>query len=148
MVKERKPVRIQITNLVRQMDALEKTEITVPGVFYRDEGNIYLHYEEQHVEGKIRSVLKVSETELLLLRNGAVNMRLHFFKDKSKSTASVESGAGKFLFESELVSYNEVFNQDTAQGEVAFQYDLLSAGTYVGSYEVTMRIEEDPNEFN
>lgn len=71
-----------------------------------------------------------------------------FFKDKSKSTASVESGAGKFLFESELVSYNEVFNQDTAQGEVAFQYDLLSAGTYVGSYEVTMRIEEDPNEFN
>lgn len=79
MVKERKPVRIQITNLVRQMDALEKTEITVPGVFYRDEGNIYLHYEEQQVEGKIRSVLKVSETELLLLRNGAVNMRLHFF---------------------------------------------------------------------
>lgn len=148
MVKERKSVRIQITNLVRQMDALEKTEITVPGVFYRDEGNIYLQYEEQQVEGKIRSVLKVSETELLLLRNGAVNMRLHFFKDKSRSTASVESGAGKFLFESELVSYNEAFSQDAAQGEVAFQYDLLSAGTYVGSYEVTMRIEEDPNEFN
>ncbi|EUJ32736.1 hypothetical protein MFLO_06504 [Listeria floridensis FSL S10-1187] len=149
MAKERKTVQIQITNLIRQMDALEKTEMTVPGVFYRDAGNIYLHYEEKQVAGNIRSVLKISEKELLLLRSGAVNMRLHFFKDRKRSTASVDSGAGKLVFESELVGYNETFQEEAeVRGEVAFQYDLLSAGTYIGSYEVTMRIEEAPDEFS
>ncbi|WP_239255107.1 DUF1934 domain-containing protein [Listeria ilorinensis] len=142
--KERQPVKIHITNVVRQMESEEKTEMSVSGVFYLHEGNRYLHYEERQVTGEVRTVLKLSEEELLLLRSGAVNMRMHFFRDKRRSTASIDSGAGNFLFESELVALEENFQPaDGLFGEIAFQYDLLQAGSYIGSYNVKMRIEED-----
>lgn len=50
------------------------------GCFYRDKGNRYLHYEEKQLAGTIRTVLKIADNELLLMRSGAVNMRMHFFE--------------------------------------------------------------------
>ncbi|WP_088809687.1 MULTISPECIES: DUF1934 domain-containing protein [Listeria] len=146
MTKTRTPVKIHITNIVRQMNAEEKTEMSVSGVFYQDENSHYLHYEEKQVAGVIRSVLKISKEELLLLRSGAVSMRMHFFKDKKRSVASVDSGAGKLVFESELIGYTEAFEKNPLSGKIAFQYDLLSGGAFIGSYEVNMRIEEEMNE--
>ncbi|EMG27105.1 hypothetical protein X560_1514 [Listeria fleischmannii 1991] len=146
MAKTRTPVKIHITNIVRQMDAEEKTEMSVSGVFYQDEKSNYLQYEEKQMTGIIRSVLKISESELLLLRSGAVNMRLHFFKDQRRSVASVDSGAGKLAFESELIGYRETFCESPFSGKITFQYDLLSGGEFIGSYEVSMRIEEETNE--
>lgn len=62
------------------MDAEEKSDMSVSGVFYRDKGNRYLHYEEKQLAGTIRTVLKIADNELLLMRSGAVNMRMHFFE--------------------------------------------------------------------
>lgn len=77
------------------------------------------------------------------MRSGAVNMRMHFFRDNRRSTASVDS-AGKLQLESELVSMEELYeNKPDVLSEVAFQYDLLSHGEYIGSYTVLMKIEED-----
>ncbi|HAO5836897.1 TPA: DUF1934 domain-containing protein [Listeria monocytogenes] len=141
---ERKKVTIHITNVIRQMDAEEKSDMSVSGVFYRDKGNRYLHYEEKQLAGTIRTVLKIADNELLLMRSGAVNMRMHFFRDNRRSTASVDSGAGKLQLESELVSMEELYeNKPDVLSEVAFQYDLLSHGEYIGSYTVLMKIEED-----
>ncbi|WP_163655090.1 DUF1934 domain-containing protein [Listeria sp. PSOL-1] len=146
--KVRRPVRIYITNIVRQMDSEEKTETTVAGVFYQDEGSYYLHYEEKELTGIIRTVIKLSDKELLLLRSGAVNMRMHFLKDGKRSTATIHSEAGKLIFESELISCQEIFAEEPVGflKELAFQYDLLNTGEYIGSYSVLIGIEEESKE--
>lgn len=142
---ERIPVKIQVLTVIRQMDAEEQTEMSVSGVFYKENNAYYLQYEEKQEAGSIRTVWKSSARELLLLRNGAVSMRMHFLKNKNKSNAHVDTGAGKIAFETELLSFQEEYQTGEALflGNMSFQYDLLSQAEPIGSYTVTLKIEED-----
>lgn len=142
--KERIPVKIQVLTVIRQMDEEEQTIMPISGVFYKENDAYYLQYKEIQEAGEIRTVWKSSARELLLLRNGAITMRMHFLKNNNRSLANVDTGAGKFVFETALISFEENYQVENALlGEIRFEYDLFSQSELVGSYEVTLKIEED-----
>ncbi|WP_325064984.1 YwiB family protein [Paenilisteria weihenstephanensis] len=144
--KEKTPVLLRLKTISKQEMEEETTELTASGVFYLDHktGSRYLHYEEEQEAGVIRTVLKVTDTEVLLMRSGAVNMRMHFFRERKRSTISVDYGVGKLMMESELLNIEEIYTQDEMfSGKINFQYELLDNGVNIGIFDISMILEED-----
>nr|WP_241433156.1 DUF1934 family protein [Listeria cornellensis] len=78
------------------------------------------------------------------MRSGAVNMRMHFFRERKRSTVSVDYGVGKLMMESELLNIEEVYVQENLfSGKIDFQYELLDRGVNIGIFDVSMILEED-----
>ncbi|MBC1919318.1 DUF1934 family protein [Listeria booriae] len=144
--KEKTAVRLRLRTISKQETVEERSELDVSGVFYLDHatGSRYLHYEEEQEAGVIRTVLKITDKEVLLMRSGAVSMRMHFFKERKRSTVSVDYGVGKLMMESELLNIEEVYeDSELFAGKIDFQYELLDNGVNIGLFDVSMILEED-----
>ncbi|WP_430539435.1 DUF1934 domain-containing protein [Listeria rocourtiae] len=144
--KEKTPILLRLKTISKQEMEEEITELALSGVFYLDHttGSRYLHYEEEQEAGTIRTVLKITDQEVLLMRSGAVNMRMHFFRERKRSTVSVDYGVGKLMMESELLNMEEVYVQEAGfSGKINFQYELLDRGVNIGIFDVSMILEED-----
>jgi uncharacterized beta-barrel protein YwiB (DUF1934 family) len=136
------PVKIELKTTVWQDGEQETFELVLFGRYYKKEDAIYLQYEEVQEEGTIHSVVKVKEFEAVILRKGAVNMRMSFSK-KEEMPGSYESPFGTMLLttKTDVLSW-EQNEEDTLEGAIRLKYHLHSHGSYVGTYDLSITYKE------
>lgn len=139
---EQLPVKITVNTTIRNGQEKETYEFTTFGHYYKKTNAIFLRYEEYMEEGAIKTVVKISGQEGSILRNGAVNMRLPFYKNKSL-TGSYESPYGILEMKTSTTRINHEFNEDVRKGEIDLLYDLKMQGSHAGTYHLSIHFEED-----
>ncbi|MFE8701892.1 DUF1934 domain-containing protein [Cytobacillus sp. FJAT-54145] len=139
---EQKPVKIRVNSSIRNGDSKETFELTTFGRYYQKDDSFYLQYEEVMEEGTIKSIVKVSEKETLILRSGAIKMRMVFqMYKKLKGRYETPFGTMEVITHTNRLAHT--FNEDSKKGNLDLLYDLNVQGAHAGTYHLEIHFEEE-----
>ncbi len=117
-------------------------ELIVFGSYHKKERAAYLQYEEVLEEvGTVRTIVKVSDEEMLILRSGAIKMRLSFrLQEKLRGSYEVPMGA----FETATLAQKmEYYSDEQGSGEIDLVYDFEMQGNDAGRFHLKILFERD-----
>ncbi len=139
---EQLPVKITVNTTIHNGEEKETYELITFGHFYKKTNSAYLRYEEFVEEGTIKTLVKISGDEGSLLRSGAVQMRIPFQKNK-RVTGNYETPYGILELSTATSRIHHAFDDESKKGEFDFLYRLSMQGSDAGTYQLTIRFEED-----
>ena len=140
------PVKIHVKTMIYNGKAKESIEWIGIGQYLEKETSKYIKYDEIIEEGTIKTIVKISEKEGLILRSGAVKMRLPFLMNKKK-IGSYESPYGVFQLVTDTKRLElELERQQKTAGTLDILYDLKMQGSNNGTYHMTISFKEEQEE--
>ena len=138
------PVKITVKTTIMNGKDRETYELITFGEYYNKINSIYLRYEEANEEGTIKTTVKLTDQEGSIIRNGAIQMRLLFQKNKSL-TGSFTTPYGVIDMITRTTRMNFELMEDLKKGEIDLLYDLTMQGSHAGTYHLLINFEEDTN---
>ncbi|MDE3840357.1 DUF1934 domain-containing protein [Bacillus methanolicus] len=137
---EQMPVKIKIKTEIHQDGNKETFELITFGRYYQKGESSFLQYEEVLEEGRINTTVKISGQEVLILRSGAVKMRMRFQEQKTFA-GTYETPYGVLQTSASTKRINQSLYNNT--GSLELVYDLQMQGQDSGTYHMTIRYEEE-----
>jgi uncharacterized beta-barrel protein YwiB (DUF1934 family) len=131
------PMKITIKTTI---DREEAFELTVFGRYFQRENADYLQYEEVIEEGKVRSIVKMAAEEALILRSGAIKMRLPFEVNR-KLNGSYELPFGQFATVTKARKIN--YSYENGKGCFEVLYEFSMQGSPTSTYHLEIAFQED-----
>ncbi|NGZ78209.1 DUF1934 domain-containing protein [Saccharibacillus alkalitolerans] len=133
------PVLIRIVS--RQDE--ETVEQTLAGQLYRKGKSLYIRYEEPGADGSrgsVRTLLKVTQEELKVIRHGEVESEQSFRKGSSLS-GFYRSPYTRFA----LIAHTRDLRvrMQGASGEIYWEYELEIHDAISGHFAVSLTIQEE-----
>lgn len=139
---EQRAVKIKVVTTIWNDNNKETFEFVTFGRYYEKASSFYLQYDEEQEVGIIKSTLKISNDRALLLRSGAINMRMTFQKDE-ETTGKYETPYGTMAMITKTKKLTTSFNRAASKGSISIVYDLNMNGAHVGTYELQLMFEEE-----
>lgn len=133
------PMKINVKTTIHQHGGKEVYELAVFGRYLQKDGASFLKYEEVQEEGNVRTIVKVAGDEALILRGGAMKMRLPFRLHK-KLRGSYEMPFGTF---ETMTLAKRIEHSD---GLIDILYDFTMQGSHAGTYHLEITFQEDKHE--
>lgn len=131
-----KAVNIKLTTIIRQPDVEDQLmELRSQGTLTVKNNRRYLQYEEQLEELLVRTTVKISENEAVIMRSGGLQMRLPFLLHKEQ-TGNLTNEQGSFMLTTKA---HELSISDT---RFMVRYDLSLGSDHVGEYEMEIQFME------
>lgn len=131
------PVKINIKTTI---DEQESIELVVFGRYQQRDKAAFLQYEEVMDEGNVRTIVKVTDQDALILRGGAVKMRLPFRMDQ-ELIGSYELPLG--LFDTTTRTHKLAHTYENGTGQIEIHYDFSFQGSHAGTYHLEIRFQEE-----
>ncbi|MFT8321724.1 MAG: DUF1934 domain-containing protein [Bacillus sp. (in: firmicutes)] len=139
---EQVPIKINVTTHIYNGKNKESIEWIGLGQYLEKDNSKYIKYEETIEEGTIKTIIKVSEKEGLILRSGAVKMRLSFLINKLR-IGSYKSPYGVFQLVTDTKRMVMEKSFDSASGTFDLLYDLKMQGNHNGTYHMSITFKEE-----
>ena len=136
------PIKIHVTTNIYNGSSKDSIEWVGFGQYLEKDGSSYIKYEEEIEEGTIKTIVKVSGNEGLILRSGAVKMRLAFLLNK-KRNGSYETPYGTFLMVTDTKRLGMEKEAHSPSGLIDILYDLNTNGNKNGTYHMTINFKEE-----
>ena len=131
-----KAVKIKLTTIIRQPEVEDQLmELRAQGTLTVKNNRRYLQYEEQLEELTIRTTVKISPNEAVIMRSGGLQMRLPFLLHKEQ-TGNLTNEQGSFMLTTKA---HELSISDT---RFKVRYDLAMGSAHVGEYEMEIQFLE------
>ena len=141
MVNEVKSqVNIKLISTIRPIDGESETiEMWLDGQLINKADSLYLKYEEMQDDKAIRTTMKLDQERALIMRAGAVKMRLplNIFEQQM---GHYESDFGSMPLATQTKTMQ--FSRQGMRGDFHVQYDLLMGGQNVGNYTLDITFTE------
>jgi uncharacterized beta-barrel protein YwiB (DUF1934 family) len=131
------PVKITVKTTIDQQDTFE---LLLFGRYYEKGHASFLQYEEVMEEGSVRTIVKVAAGEGLILRSGAVKMRLPFQLNR-KMTGSYEMPFGRF--ETRTLAKKIDHSYQNGKGRIDIVYDFTMQEEPAGTYHLEITFQEE-----
>ncbi|WP_235824704.1 DUF1934 domain-containing protein [Bacillus salipaludis] len=131
------PVRINVRTTIDQQESFE---LRLFGQYFEKGNASYLKYEEAMEEGSVRTIVKMTAGEGLILRGGSVKMRLPFELNR-KLNGSYEMPFGQF--ETTTLTKNLEHSFENGKGLIDILYDFTMQGSPAGTYHLQITFQED-----
>jgi len=136
----RSQVNIKLISTIRPIDGeSEIQEMWLTGQLLEKAGSMYLKYEEVQEDKTIRTTMKLGHKRALIMRAGAVNMRLPLnIIEQQVGHYESEFGSMPLVIDTKKMT----FTQKVVSGDFHVQYDLLMGGQSVGNYTLDITFTE------
>lgn len=141
MSEQEKKVKIKLVSTILPTEGERETyEMWLEGTILRKAGNDYLRYEEVQQDQTIRTTIKLAGHDTVILRNGAVKMRMPLNMERSE-IGHYDSMYGSLPLET---TTHQLAIEAQVDGSTRFitQYDLRVAGNSVGNYTLEIHFTE------
>lgn len=136
-----KQVDIRLHSSVRHPgQAKETQEFRLTGRLIEKRGTSYLQYEEQQ-GGTIETIVKLDPNEALIMRKGAVRMRLPFSVE-NRRIGSYGNGPVTLDLHVETDHLRFTQEQDGLSGQFDVQYRLSDGSSLLGTYHLIITYTE------
>ncbi len=137
------PVKINVKTTIFHENGKEIIETAADGQFFQKDHASFLQYQEKGETGTIRTTVKIAEMEALILRNGAIKMRLPFTLGE-KREGSYELPFGKFAIASFLKKINHLYDPKQGNGRIEIVYDFSMQGAAESNtYHLEITFQEE-----
>ncbi|MFJ6209330.1 DUF1934 domain-containing protein [Lysinibacillus sp. NPDC092081] len=136
----RSQVNIKLISTIRPIDGeSESYEMLLTGQLLEKAGSIYLKYEEVQEDKTIRTTMKLGNEQALIMRTGAVKMRLPLnIIEQQMGHYESELGSMPLVIDTKEMT----FTKQAVSGDFHVQYDLLMGGQSVGNYTLDITFTE------
>ena len=136
----RSQVNIKLISTIRPIDGeSESYEMWLTGQLLEKAGSMYLKYEEVQEDKTIRTTMKLGNEQALIMRAGAVKMRLPLnIIEQQTGHYESEFGSMPLVVETKKMT----FTKQAISGDFHVQYDLLMGGQSVGNYTLDITFTE------
>nr|WP_156791482.1 DUF1934 domain-containing protein [Bacillus sp. SG-1] len=142
---EQTEVKIHLKTHIQHGDEKDSFELISNGRYYEKGDSFFLKYDEVQEEGTIHTIFKMKrEEEALILRSGAVKMRM-VFKEDEEHAGSYESQLGTLMITTRTSKLTHTANRTKNDGEINLSYQLYMQGSPVGKYEMDISYKEEGN---
>lgn len=135
-------VHIRLHSSIRHPGQKSEThELHAEGRFIRKPSAVYLKYDEEHEGTTIQTTLKISDRDALILRNGAVKMRLPLDMEQNRE-GDYTNGPVKFALQVKTLQLE--FTEETleAGGQFFVHYELYTEESLLGTYKLRITYTE------
>jgi len=112
------------------------------GQYYKKENARFLQYNEEMEEGSVKTIIKISDKDGLILRSGAVKMRLPFQMNK-KLRGSYDTRYGVFETATLTKRLAHQFNEQTDSGSIELLYEMSIQGAHSGTYHLVITFQKE-----
>ena len=134
MVGRNVDVRLQST--IRHVDQdADKHELATSGTLVEKAGKTYLQFVENQNDQQVRTTVKLEENDALIMRNGAVQMRLPFSLGEVRPGTY---GSGPATFNLLVKTTKLEVGSDTFEAH----YELHAEGALLGTHELIITYTE------
>lgn len=136
----RSQVNIKLISTIRPSDGeSESYEMWLKGQLLEKAGSLYLKYDEVQEDKIIRTTMKLGREKALIMRAGAVSMRLPLnIIEQQKGHYESEFGSMPLVIDTKKMT----FTKQAISGDFHVQYDLLMGGQSVGNYTLDITFTE------
>lgn len=136
----RSQVNIKLISTIRPIDGeSESYEMLLTGQLLEKAGSMYLKYEEVQEDKTIRTTMKLGNEQALIMRVGAVKMRLPLnIIEQQTGHYESEFGSMPLVIDTKEMTYTK----QAISGDFHVQYDLLMGGQSVGNYTLDITFTE------
>lgn len=117
----------------------ERYEMWLHGTLVERAGTPYIKYEEVQENQKIETTIKCTSEKALILRSGAVKMRLPL-NSVAVQDGHYENMYGQIPLQTKTTTL--LFEQEENKGRFLANYDLLINGESVGHYKLELQYQE------
>ncbi|MED3623826.1 YwiB family protein [Neobacillus thermocopriae] len=131
------PVKIKVKTTI---DREETIELLVFGRFFRKENASFLQYDEVMEEGTVKTIVKWTKEEVLILRSGAIKMRLPFQLNR-KLNGRYQMPFG--VFQTTTLARKLDFSFEKNKGQLHIVYDFEMQGEPAGTYQLEISFQEE-----
>ena len=135
-------VKITVNTTITNDSEKETYELITFGQYIQKTSSVFLRYDELMEEGSAKTVVKVSNQEGSIVRNGAVEIRLPFQMNKTL-VGSYKTPYGVLDMETSTTGIRHEFDDVLKKGLINIFYDLKVQGNHAGTYQVSITFEED-----
>ncbi len=136
------PVKIRIKTTVSNENGRETFELATFGRYCIKGRTRYLLYEEVLDVGKVRSVVKITADEIVILRRGPVEMNMKFQRNKELA-GRYKTPYGILDIATCTKELAHSCGEEERKGSVRIQYDLKMQGALAGTYDLQLQFEEE-----
>ena len=139
---ETQNVTIMLNSSIRHPEQDEEThELHAIGQYIKKAGRSYLKFNEEQSGNRIETTVKMGDKDALIMRRGAVDMRLPFNLDEERQGTY---GSGPANFQLIVKTNNLEFTKlvDGFGGRFTVAYELVAEGSVLGIYELTITYSE------
>lgn len=135
--KDQNQVKITVKTVIRDEKQKETFELITFGRYYKKETASYLQYDEVLEEGMppVKTTIKISAEDGLILRSGAVKMRLPFKMNK-RLRGQYTTPYGELEITTYTKRLHHQYDEQTGTGSIEVLYDLSMQGAYTGTYHL------------
>lgn len=120
-MKQETPITIHVKSVIEDDGNEEVIEFRTAGFYYVKQNKVYLSYYEEHDLGKVKTIVKVSEGEVLVMRSGAVKMNQRFVTGAS-TIAKYKMSFGELELKTSTKSIQSDLGEE--QGRISIAYDM------------------------
>jgi uncharacterized beta-barrel protein YwiB (DUF1934 family) len=131
------PVKINVKTTI---DHDETFELMVFGTYFEKGNAAYLRYEETVEEGSVRTIVKMAHNDALILRGGAIKMRLPFELNR-KLNGSYEMPFGQFATVTKARRID--YSYENGKGHFGVLYDFSMEGAPKSTYQLEIAFQEE-----
>jgi uncharacterized beta-barrel protein YwiB (DUF1934 family) len=137
------PVKVHLTTKVQHEEKADTFELALFGRYYEKGNAAFLKYDEVLEDGTIHTIVKLSHDDALILRSGALKMRLPFNRNVKKNGSYV-SPYGTMLLSTETkqLEHDKEHSGELVEGTFSIQYDLWMQDSIAGNYEMVIHYKE------
>jgi uncharacterized beta-barrel protein YwiB (DUF1934 family) len=136
------PVKIKVKTDIYDGNEKNTFELTAFGRYYLKENARYLQYDEAMEQGMANTIIKMTEEEGMIMRSGAVKMRLPFKMNK-RLTGNYHTPYGVLEMGTVTKRLEHHFNQQKGHGSIDILYDLNMQGANTGTYHLSITFEKE-----
>jgi uncharacterized beta-barrel protein YwiB (DUF1934 family) len=135
------PVKVVVRTTISQGDETEVFELVTFGRFFHKGSAFYLFYEEEMDVGKIKTSVKFSESDAVIIRSGAVNMRLAFHPNRQmKGHYETPYGTMDTMTDTRSLIYQQ---KSDIEGNLKLLYDFMLQEDYAGRYQLEISYKKE-----
>lgn len=141
--KDQIHVKITVKTVIRDGNRKETFELITFGRYYKKDNARYLQYDEVLDEGilPVKTIIKISAEDGLILRSGAVKMRLPFKMNK-RLRGQYTTPYGEFDITTLTKRLHHQYDEQIGTGSIEVLYDLSMQGTYTGTYHLEVYFQK------
>ena len=136
------PVKIKVHTSIQNGGEKETFELTTFGRYYLKNASAYLQYEEVTEDGDMKTTIKLTDHEMLLMRSGSIKMRM-LLEEKKKHRGSYTTPFGELQIITDTKELQHRWNSETGKGRIEVLYNLSIQGSEAGTYRLQIVFEEE-----
>ena len=137
-----RPVKIRLHSSIQHPGQDKVThEIQMAGRYIEKAGISYLRYVEEQDGAEIQSTVKMGSEDALIMRSGALKMRLPFFTDSDRA-GEYRNAQANFNLLVRTKQLEFIKEATPTKGRFSVHYELHAEGSLLGTYELSITYSE------